>query len=186
MVDSSLSDSQELDVLTPRPALGPALGVRLESLHARRGQDLFGFARRLGLSAEDSADAVQETMLRLWGELASDTDVRDLDAWAFRTIYHFAVDRHRVGLRLTALLGRLSSKSTAAHTDPVESAEAAMVWRAVDRLPRRQRAVLYLRYRADMSFDQIGLAIGVSPSTARSHATQALAALRRRLGPEEL
>jgi DNA-directed RNA polymerase specialized sigma24 family protein len=37
-----------------------------------------------------------------------------------------------------------------------------------------------------MSFDQIGLAIGVSPSTARSHATQALAALRRRLGPEEL
>jgi len=25
-------------------------------------------------------------MLRLWGELASDTDVRDLDAWAFRTI----------------------------------------------------------------------------------------------------
>ena len=43
---------------------------RVLSLHARRGQDLYGFALGLGLTDEDAADAVQETMLRLWRELA--------------------------------------------------------------------------------------------------------------------
>ena len=50
------------------------------------------------------------------------------------------------------------------------------------RLAKRQ--VVYLRYRSDLSFDQIGEALGITASAARSHATQAMATLRRRLGDE--
>jgi RNA polymerase sigma factor (sigma-70 family) len=60
-----------------------------------------------------------------------------------------------------------------------------MVWGEVDRLPERQRAVLYLRYRADLTFDAIGGVLGITASAARSHASQAIRTLRLRLAGEE-
>jgi RNA polymerase sigma factor (sigma-70 family) len=55
----------------------------------------------------------------------------------------------------------------------------------VDSLPERQRAAVYLRYQADMAFEQIGLAMGITPVAARSHVSTALAKLRRQFGQEE-
>ncbi len=159
----------------------------VNSLHDRRGQDLFGFALRLGLSEADAADAVQETMLRLWRELCTDRAIVDADAWAFRTTYRLAVDQHRMRRRLAGLFSRLAFSSGRVETgaaDPADASGAATVWQAVDRLPARQRAVLYLRYRADLPFDQIGLVLGITPNAARSHSTAALATLRRRLERE--
>lgn len=46
------------------------------------------------------------------------------------------------------------------------------------RLPRRQRAVLALRYYEDMSDDAIARVLGCNPSTVRSQAARALSALR--------
>ena len=54
------------------------------------------------------------------------------------------------------------------------------MWAEVDRLPTRQREVLYLRYRSDLTFEAIGEVLGITSSAARSHATQAMATLRQR------
>jgi len=72
--------SPEAEVMEPTAKDSERLVV---SLHGRRGQDLYGFAVGLGLSDADAADAVQEAMLRLWRELGSGSELRDLDAWAF-------------------------------------------------------------------------------------------------------
>jgi RNA polymerase sigma-70 factor (sigma-E family) len=56
------------------------------------------------------------------------------------------------------------------------SREAA--WALLGRLPRRQRAVLALRYYEDMSDDAIAEVLGCSAGTVRSQASRALAALR--------
>ncbi len=157
----------------------------VRSLHDRRGQDLYGFAVGLGLSDSDAADAVQEAMLRVWRELRSGRELSDLDAWAFRTTYRLAMDRHRFRRRLAGLFGRLEERGARYAPDPADSAEAAALWQAVDCLPKRQRAVLYLRYRADLPFDRIGLVLGITANAARSHSTVALATLRLRLGQEE-
>jgi RNA polymerase sigma-70 factor (ECF subfamily) len=158
---------------------------RVRSLHTRRGQDLYGFALRMGLSDDDAADAVQDVMLRVWRELSSGKELMDLDGWAFRVIYRLAMDRHRLHARVAGSLGRLLSGTVQIAPDPADSAEADAVWRAVDRLPERQRAAVYLRYRADMAFEQIGLAMGITPVAARSYVSTALAKLRRQLGQEE-
>lgn len=68
--------------------------------------------------------------------------------------------------------------------DPGDDVERQQVWHEVDRLPDRQRAVLFLRYRADLAFEDIGTTLGITASAARSHCTQALATLRARLGRE--
>jgi RNA polymerase sigma-70 factor (sigma-E family) len=51
-------------------------------------------------------------------------------------------------------------------------------WALLARLPRKQRAVLALRYYEDLSDAQIAVALGCSAATVRSNAARALATLR--------
>jgi RNA polymerase sigma factor (sigma-70 family) len=71
-------------------------------------------------------------------------------------------------------------------SDPADStSDRLAVWGEVDKLPTRQRQVLYLRYRSDLSFEEIGEVLGITASAGRSHATQAVATLRRKLAAGE-
>jgi RNA polymerase sigma factor (sigma-70 family) len=154
--------------------------VGLERTH---GQTLFGFVRRLGISDSAAADVVQESLVRLFDVLVGGQQIVDAKAWLFHTAYRLAMDEHRRFARIHRLASRLGS-SPAVDSDPAERFERRLVWSAVDRLPERQRAVLYLRFRADLSFDAIASAMGITASAARSHSTQALASLRRMLNAE--
>lgn len=51
-------------------------------------------------------------------------------------------------------------------------------WELMGQLPKRQRAVLVLRYYEDLSDAEIAAVLGCAPSTVRSQAARALAALR--------
>jgi RNA polymerase sigma-70 factor (sigma-E family) len=61
------------------------------------------------------------------------------------------------------------------------------VWRALGRLPRRQRAVLVLRYFEDLTEVQVAELLEVSIGTVKSQAAKGLARLRHdeRLRPAE-
>jgi RNA polymerase sigma-70 factor (sigma-E family) len=56
--------------------------------------------------------------------------------------------------------------------------ERDALWRALGRLPRRQRAVLVLRYYEDRSEAEIAELLGCSAGTVKSQAARALAKLR--------
>ena len=56
--------------------------------------------------------------------------------------------------------------------------EREQLWRALQRLPRRQRAVIVLRYFDDLSEQETATALGISVGTVKSQSSKALAALR--------
>ena len=151
-------------------------------LELDHGQAMFGFVRRQGLSDVEAQDAVQETLLRLFRELRTGQSIDNPRAWAFRALYRLAMDEHRQRRRLTLIAGRVD-REPQPHVG--STGDRIAVWAAVDKLPLRQRQVLYLRYRADLPFADIARVIGISASAARSHATQAMATLRGRLARED-
>ncbi|MBI3751724.1 MAG: sigma-70 family RNA polymerase sigma factor [Chloroflexi bacterium] len=173
-----VSDARAIDDLEARRVL--------EDVHARSSQQLFGFARRLGLTDDEAAEVVQEALLRLWRTLRRGATIDDPRAWTFRTTYRLAMDRHRLRRRWAGFVEGLGGSDTA-RLDSIPTSspdELIAVWAEVNRLPPRQRQVLYLHYRADLTFEAIGRVLGLEASSARGHAARAIARLRDRLGPE--
>ena len=166
----------------------PSVVALVTDVERRHGDALLGFARRLGISDATAEDVVQEGFLRLYDEILGGTHVDDARAWTFTVVYRLAMSEHRRRTRWFRLHGTATTTASTSRDggDPVAVSERRMVWREVDRLPQRQREVLYLRYRADLPFETIGTMLGITSSAARSHATQALSRLRLRLSGEEV
>lgn len=157
----------------------PMVATAMADVHDRRGRELFGLCRRLGLDEDEANDAVQETFLRMWHESSRGVVIVDPDGWAFRVAYRLAMDHHRLGRLARSIVDRIAS--TTSPPEEIDAVDRLSVWAAVDRLPPRQRAVLYLRYRADLSYDRIGAVMGITANGARNDASVATASLRRRL-----
>lgn len=164
------------------PTTWDDVAVRVTEHYERRGRELWGLARRLGASDEQAADVVQETHLRLWRELTSGRSVEDIDGWTFRVAYRLVMDQHRLVRRIRELVARPSAPPPPPMTQAVD--DALSLWPLVDRLPARERATLYLRYRADLSFEQVGEVMGITPASARTYASRGTERLRVILGGE--
>jgi RNA polymerase sigma-70 factor (ECF subfamily) len=178
-----MSPNRKSGISTIGAADEDALKSIVIDLERRHGQALFGFVRRLGLTDAQAADAVQDVLLRLWAELDAGKSIEAPKAWAFRSIYRLAMDQHRLQRRVGAIVERLGWAGTA-FDEVRDASDRIAVWLEVSRLPERQRHVVYLRYRADLSFDEIASVMRITASAARSHATQATATLRQRLGDD--
>jgi RNA polymerase sigma-70 factor (ECF subfamily) len=109
-------------------------------------------------------------------------DIQRMDAWAFRALYRLAMDRHRVRRRVRLLTERIGAQPR--RRPGVDHADRMAIWEAVEGLPERQRLAIYLRFRADLPYEEIGAILGIEPPSARSNVSRALDALRVELGEE--
>ena len=93
------------------------------------------------------------------------------------------MDEHRLRRRLAGLRERLQRDGVrrSSWSESADRDDSLTVWAQVDRLPARQRQVLYLRYRADLPFDTVAAVLGMSPGAARTLASRALERVRREL-----
>ena len=75
----------------------------------------------------------------------------------------------------------LPERADPAPIAPVEDRDA--LWRALGALPRRQRAVVVLRYWEGLSVEQTAALLRIAPGTVKSQASRGLAALREHVVP---
>ena len=129
---------------------------------------------------ERGRDAVQDAFARaIAGCLAYRGD-GPLEAWLWRAVTNAARNQRRAGSSAVTVwtLEDESGEELAA-----EGAEEAAVRRHVAALPERQRLVLFLRYYADLSYAEIGEALGLRTGTVSATLAAAHRTLRGRLQP---
>ncbi len=149
----------------------------LRDVYSRRARQLRSFGRRLGLDEATAEDVMQESFLRAADQRAGSID--NLDAWLFRVVHNLATDHRRRGIAFLRwqLKARLIALDGDDHLRGAD--DRVWVWTAVDRLPERQRAVIYLRFRADFEFSTIARILGISEGGARANCARGLSSLRK-------
>ncbi|MGH7921054.1 MAG: sigma-70 family RNA polymerase sigma factor, partial [Candidatus Dormibacteraceae bacterium] len=100
-------------------------------------------------------------------------------------VVNAARDAGRVQRRRRMTLERffaLHARDRAAVADVLDVLPDEELIAGVRALPNRARAVVALRYGADLDFATIGGSLGMTPSAARATCTRALTMLRARVG----
>lgn len=162
--------------------MGQDGAVTYEEFADSRLTALLRYAVMLTGDPHTAQDLVQETMVRVqlnWRRV----DRADApDAYVRRMLTNQYVDWRR-GSWLSRVLLRpepdTARPSQADHAG--ESAERDLIWGWLAKLPRRQRAVLVLRYYEDLPDGEIAEILGCAVGTVRSSISRALAALRAEL-----
>ena len=162
------------------PDVGPAR--TLDELVRTHLPGLLRYATVLVGDQHTAADLVQEVLLRAhqrWHRIAL-TDRPDLYLRRMVTNEHLSW-RRRWHVRMIQPTDDdvLARREGITRDHAQDHAEGDAMWRRLEQLPPRQRTVLVLRYYEGLVDAEIATVLGTSPATVRSHASRALATLRR-------
>ena len=125
--------------------------------------------------AEDLAQTARVSAYASWWRVRR---ADDPDAYVRRILINASRSRWRRGRVTEQAAGPPAEVPDPAADPAVTIGERSALLKALDALPPRQRAVVVLRYWADLSDAQAAAMLGCSASTVRSQAARALAKLR--------
>ncbi len=142
-----------------------------ERFYEEHKNAVLGQLRRL-LGRDAAEDAFQETFLRALRAYPSLRHGQHLRTWALTIARNVAIDTRR------------REKLTSADVPDLESVDEPLPYDELRRLtadlPHKERAAVFLRYGYDLSYEDIGAALGSSPEAARQAASSGVRRLRRK------
>jgi RNA polymerase sigma-70 factor (sigma-E family) len=129
-------------------------------------------------------DLVQETlarMYRIWGGIGR---IDNPGAYAHTVLARQFLSHRRRRSSSERPTADVSTVAGAAPAAPADHDLRLALVAALAQLPRRDRAVVVLRYLADRSVEQVAADLGRSPSAIKVQSMRALAKLRELLGAD--
>jgi RNA polymerase sigma-70 factor (ECF subfamily) len=164
------------------PTMSAEQADRLSALFAAHADRLYRLARRLVPAADDALDLVQETFLKAARSPESiPNGLRDQEAWLVRVLVNVRRDqwrkeavrrRHEPGVSTASVGERDPEKAFLIRTT---------VWRALDCLPPRRRAVVVMYELEGLPVASIASLLGINAITVRWHLSRGRRELGRRL-----
>jgi RNA polymerase sigma-70 factor (ECF subfamily) len=151
---------------------------------------VYRFACLLCRNRADSEDLAQEALIKAMRSLHQfDPGRGSLESWLWRIVVNVARDAGRASTRAEALWERIVAHFIPA-TEEVESIALrhisdAQLLEEVNRLPRRSRSLIALRFGSDLTYEEIGELLHETPAALRQATHRALKALRIRLEREK-
>jgi RNA polymerase sigma-70 factor (sigma-E family) len=157
------------------------MGPAFEEFVAARGEALLRFALMLCADGDLAQDLVQSVLAKAYPRWARIVAMQRPEAYLKAVLIneHLRWWRRRSSRELPTaapLVAEHSPVTGSDHAGYHASRDAA--WELLCSLPRRQRAVLVLRYYEDLPDAEIATILGCAESTVRSQAARALAVLR--------
>ena len=159
-------------------------GAAVEEIEAAYRSRLDAFVRvctaLLG-NREQAIDAVHDGFAAALTRRQSFRGDGSVEGWLWAVVVN-AARNHRRALAVRAA-GTVPGPSDPAAPDPPQRSE--VVRDHVAELPERQRLVLFLRYYADLDYEEIAEAVGIAVGTVGSTLSAAHAALHAALAKED-
>jgi RNA polymerase sigma-70 factor (ECF subfamily) len=133
--------------------------------------------------AEEVKEATQETFLRVFRHLRRFDEKLDFFGWLFRIAVNVCRDiekrRRRRWIFAPADEGMsVASNARGAHELLEARDDAALLTRAIDALPEKERLAVILREVQELPTDEVAAILGSSPATVRVQVSKARAKLR--------
>ncbi len=134
----------------------------------------------LGCSRTEAEDIVQTTLVRCYSGWAKVQSADVPDAYVYRTLVNCLAKSGRRRWWSETPSERLPDRPV---DDPADAvAQRVSVLAALNELSQSQRAVLVLRYYADLSERQVADALGIPAGTVKSRLSRGLEKLGHHLG----
>jgi RNA polymerase sigma-70 factor (ECF subfamily) len=138
-------------------------------------------------SPEDAQEVMQDASIRAWRQLAGLREADSWPAWFRRIAVRQAFDRAgrqgRIRLREVSLE---SAEGEAGHDPSSGWAYRASVMAALHHLSNEDRALLGLRFGADLAVPDVAAALGIPLGTAKSRLHRALGRLAAAMGEDDV
>lgn len=147
-----------------------------ESFVAARSGALFGTAVLLTGDRHVAEDLLQTALAKSW--LSWRRISGDPEAYVRRVLINTYISMWRRKWNGETPTETLPETTSPAGTDPAARQDLVA---ALHRLPKRQRAVLVLRYLEDLGEREVAALLGCSVGTVKSHTSRAISALRTRM-----
>ena len=150
-----------------------ATSAEIEAIYRERFRAFLLTATALLRDGDAALDAVQEGFSVALHRRRSFRREGNLEAWLWRIVLNVARDRLRSLRREGTFEGSTASSEMGSSDDDVRGSLLS--------LPERQRLAVFLRYYADLSYEQIADALGVRVGTVAAALNAAHTSLRRAL-----
>lgn len=148
---------------------------------------VYKFAQLVSSDSADAEDLAQDALERALRGLNTFNPARgEIEGWLWRIVVNAGRDAGRIASRQRLVVELLADRWSLDEkaVDLGDQLRTAEVLAAVRELSSRHRAVIALRYGADLSYRHVGQALGISEAAALMATRRALANLRARLSQE--
>jgi RNA polymerase sigma-70 factor, ECF subfamily len=119
------------------------------------------------LGPEDLNDLTQDMLALLWPRLKGYTGQAALESWFYGFCLNGYMNAVRKGWRRQAQ-DLLEEQSIAGPPAPASALEYDELHRGLERLEERETRVIRLKYFDELTFDEIGTRLGISPNTVKT------------------
>jgi len=181
-VNASFSPPADAGAGDRSPADFPA--HPLERLYRAQAARLRGYFRRRA-GNDDIADLVQETFARFAG--AEQAELECPEAYLTRVASNLLRDRARAAANNALYLQEQAETGPSRWVDPHPLLESRDMIRGVEQalahLPPRRRTIFLLHRLEDMTYAEIGEAVGMSEKGVKKQMAKALVELRKAVAP---
>ena len=157
--------------------------MTFEEFAATRMPGVLRFAAVLAGDQATAEDLAQEVLIRAYARWDRIGCLDRPELYVRKMMLNEFLNWRRRSSRQISVGGMASEPASIAPDHAAEYTEREALLGELGKLPRRQRAVLVLRYYEDRGDSEIADLLGCSRGTVRSHASRALAALRVEMSP---
>ncbi len=156
-------------------------------LHQQLYSSLYLYAKRMVDDQDDASDIIQELFVKLWNKRKTIGEIRHVKSYFYRALRSTAINHIR-GVKAMESRNQYFSftdleLSTEDHMIAEEyvSEQHYFLKNALEKLPVKQREIIYLRFYENLDYSQIVEITGIKYQSVINHIHRAVTMLRAEL-----